>query len=293
MRAMRTALGLPPGDASLRESYVATLQDHDCDELVAEMDRSGVERTVLLVPDFTFALKDCSLTIEEMFERHAQILARHPGRFEVMGGVDPRWGKDGVDLFERFIARWGFSGLKLYPPCGYRPDDRMLFPFYEICAQRRLPVVIHMGPTSPALSFATARPEFVDGAALAFPDVPYILAHGATAHASECADLCTYRPNVYLDVSGFQTIEPLDPDFAALRLLLRRGIPHKVLYGTDWPVFRTSGSQAEFAQKFLAVARAELAARQVRLVMHENAEALWKQKAATPAAERHPVARHA
>jgi predicted TIM-barrel fold metal-dependent hydrolase len=262
-------------DASLQDRYVAGLQDHQCDELVAAMDVAGVHRAVLLLPDFTYVLRDCELSIEEMFERHAAILDRHPGRFEVLAGVDPRWGKDAVALFERGVEQLGFRGLKIYPPCGYRPDDPALFPMYEICAQRGLPVVVHMGPTSPVLGFSTARPELVDGAAQAFPSVPFILAHGATAHASDCADLCTYRPNVYLDVSGFQSVQAVDPDFTALRLLFRRGIHHKILYGTDWPVFRLQGTPATEAATFLSIAEAELGPGQLDLIMCRNAERLW------------------
>ena len=51
------------GTGALRDAYLATLQDHDCDELVRQMDRAGVQRTVLLVPDFTYCLKDAEHTI--------------------------------------------------------------------------------------------------------------------------------------------------------------------------------------------------------------------------------------
>ena len=33
--------------------------------------------------------------------RHAEVKRRHGDRLEVFAGIDPRWGKDGVDLFER------------------------------------------------------------------------------------------------------------------------------------------------------------------------------------------------
>lgn len=272
--AAADALGLPNNEVAVRDRYLAMLQDHSCDELVREMDAAGVTRTALLLPDFTYALKDCSLTIAEMFQRHALIRRRHPGRFEVLAGVDPRWGKDGVALFEYGVRELGFAGLKLYPPCGYFPHAPELTPYYEICRDHGLPVLIHMGPTSSALRFEFARPEFVAAAAYAFPSVRFVLAHAATAFTQECADLCAFRPNVFLDVSGFQSAETWDPELASLRFLLRRGIAHKVLFGTDWPVFRASGTQAEFTRRFMQVATEELGPMQIRLVAHDNARRL-------------------
>src|SRR5690606_8924801 len=114
----------------------------------------------------------------------------------------------------------GFCGLKLYPPCGYTANDPALFPFYEICAARGLPVLVHLGPTSSALRFDLAKPEFVEAAAFQFPGVGFILAHAATAYPAECAEICAFRPNVFLDVSGFQSLEAWDPDLSFLRLLL-------------------------------------------------------------------------
>jgi uncharacterized protein len=109
---------------------------------------------------------------------HRAILQRHAGRFAAFAGVDPRWGADGVTLFERAVTDWGFSGFKIYPPCGYTASDPALFPFYEICAARRQPVMVHTGPTSPALSFHESRPFGCDIAAKQFPGATFILAQG-------------------------------------------------------------------------------------------------------------------
>jgi predicted TIM-barrel fold metal-dependent hydrolase len=80
----------------------------------------------------------------------------------------------------------------------------MLDPYYEICAQRALPVLVHIGPTSPALSFEKTAPFDVDSAARRFPNVRFVLAHGAVAYVEEATMMCRYRPNVFLDISGFQ-----------------------------------------------------------------------------------------
>ncbi len=244
MRLALVSQGIRADANKLRGIYLAKYQDPECDELVAEMDAAGIAQSVLLAPDFTYALEGGRLTIEEILLHHKSVCERHPGRFYVFGGVDPRWGTDGIDLFERSLRELGFHGLKVYPPCGFHSSDPRLYPYYEICAQWQVPVLIHIGGTSPALAFDTASPVMLDKAARDFPQLNFILAHGSVSYVEECAMMCAFRPNVYLDVSGFQTA-----DLAMMDQLFRRGFPHKVLFGTDWPLFRHQGRQDECLAK--------------------------------------------
>jgi predicted TIM-barrel fold metal-dependent hydrolase len=239
--------GLPVTKDKVSRMHDATLRDPLCDELIREMDEAGIAEAVLLLPDFTYALKDSTHTIEELIDHHKLVTDRHPGRFRVLAGVDPRWGADGIALFERAIVEYGFDGMKLYPPCGYRLSDKLLYPYYEICAQYSLPVLSHIGATSPALDFEIALPIYVDKPARDFPGVDFILAHGSVHYPDECAMLCNNRPNVYIDVSGFEA-----GGVAGLNTLFRRGINHKVVFGTDWPIFRLQGRQAEFIARLTA-----------------------------------------
>jgi predicted TIM-barrel fold metal-dependent hydrolase len=252
------------------------MQDPLCDALVQEMNEAGIGKCILLIADFTLALKDCELSIEESFCAHRDVLARHSGRFEVFGGVDPRWGKDGLALFERSLTEYGFRGFKVYPPCGFSPSDRALFPFYEICAHHGAPVVVHIGPTSPVLSFTGTNPFLLDDAARQFPGVDFVLAHGAVNFTEECAMMCRFRPNVYLDVSAYQGTLGYDPEVGCLRDIFARGISHKILFGTDWPVFRLQGTQRNFVDAVTAKdgPLSGVAAGDRELVLHGNIERL-------------------
>lgn len=55
--------------------------------------------------------------------------------------------------------------------------------------------------------------------------------------------LATSRPNIYLDVSGFQGHVK-----RRLRQIFECGINHKLIFGTDWPVFRLQGPQKSFVE---------------------------------------------
>jgi len=276
IEAALAAQGIAPTSAKLASLYERKLQDPLCDELVAEMATAGIEKSILLAADFTWVLKDSALTVEESFRRHAEVLRRHPGKFEVFGGVDPRWGRDGLALLERSFVELGFRGFKVYPPCGFSPSDPALFPFYELCATHGTPVVVHIGPTSPALAFDTSNPFLLDAAARRFPTVNFILAHGSVSYREECAMLCGYRPNVYLDISGYQGEPRAEGKAEAVRAVVSRGINHKILFGTDWPVYRMQGSQESAVEAVLVEdgPLAELSDLEQALVLHGNAARL-------------------
>ncbi|KUJ41267.1 hypothetical protein ACZ90_67995 [Streptomyces albus subsp. albus] len=234
------ARGTPPPLDRILEGYVAQHQDHHADQLVREMDLAGVDRAVLMVPDFGMRM-DCPLTLEEMARRHHEIRSRHPGRFWVFIGADPRRGPEGVRAFERMVDAYRIDGLKLYPPCGYSPSDDGLYPYYEVCAERSLPVFVHTGPTAGSLDYDPAHPLRIDRAARDFPAVDFILGHAGLTHVDDAGFLAAHRPNVYLDIGGFAST-PTIPDWPEhLNRLFRLGLNHKIVFGTDWPLGRLAG----------------------------------------------------
>lgn len=274
--AVLTAQGIPATVDKLTAIFLEKMRDPLCDDLVKEMDQAGIAKAFLLAADFSYALRDCPLTIEESYLRHRDVLKRHPDRFEVFGGMDPRWGRDGLDLFERSLREFGFRGFKLYPPTGFAPSDPSLFPFYEICAHYRVPVTVHIGPTSPALSFTPTYPFLLDEAARRFPSVNFIMAHGAVSFTEECAMLCAFRPNLFMDISAFQSALRRDGSAAVVKAAVAKGINHKILFGTDWPVFRLQGDQKAFVEAVCGEngPLADLSDADRTMILHGNAERL-------------------
>ena len=237
----------PPDEARMREIEGLLRRvngDPRCERLLAEMDEAGIDRAVLLVIDFGFAFPE---PMDRMEANHREVRElMDTGRFIGFAGVDPRRGAAGQAMLENALGEQGFSGMKLYPPCGYSPSDPALFPFYEVCAAHGAPVLVHTGPTSPRLSFRHARPFEVEEAAFRFPTVNFILAHAGVVWHEDAALLAEFRPNVYLDLSGFQT-EVRRGGFAEiLHRHLRRGLSRKLLFGTDWPIYRLFGSQKDW-----------------------------------------------
>ena len=245
------AEGIPADRGRLLDALLAQNRDHQADDLVREMDAAGVARAVLMVPDFGLRL-DCELDPAEVALRHHDIRLRHPGRFWVFIGVDPRRGPAGVDAFDSVLHEYGFDGLKLYPPCGYSPSDRGLYPYYEVCRDRSLPVFVHTGPTAASLDFEPAHPLAVDQAARDFPAVTFILGHGGVTHVETAGYLAAYRHNIYLDLGGFAGATFPGGWPRHLNQLFHLGLNHKIIFGTDWPLNRMSGGLTRLVTEVVA-----------------------------------------
>src|SRR6478736_812646 len=262
--------------SAILDRFLGMMQDPHADGLVRSMREAGIVRSNLLVPDMTYALPNSKYTIEELLIHHHQVAQRHPGMFELFAGVDPRWGADGIALFERAVSELGYRGLKVYPPCGFDPSHDSMFPYYEICAAKGFPVLVHIGPTSPALSFSTSHPLHLDRACQSFPNVNFILGHGAASFATDCIALAAFRPNVFIELSGIQSVGSLPAAVAKLRPLSERGLNHKILFGSDFPVFQVPLGELAAAVFDERGPLSDASEADVRLVASGNVRRLWR-----------------
>lgn len=245
-------------------------QDEGCELLISEMDSAGIDKSILLIIDVSANVSSSFEDLLSVYDMHRSVLEKYPGRFVVFAGVDPRRGAQGLSLFEQSIKEWGFKGLKLYPPFGFSPSDESLFPYYEMCSNYKIPVLLHTGPTSPSLSFKFTSPNLIDEAAFLFPGVNFILGHAAFMLYEQGALLAEYRPNIYLDVSGFTNAFRLEKFEQILSEHKKRGILNKILFGTDWPIHRLSGSQKDLTGLFRKSAEKLLTEEEMDRIFYKN-----------------------
>lgn len=257
----------------LTAMMLAQYMDHSGETLLKEMDGAGITKAVLLAPDFS-QVADCEITPLEVIQCHHEIMQKHPDRFVALVGVDPRSGPDTLKNFDEAITRYRFAGMKLYPPAGYSPSDRRLYPFYEICAANKVPVLTHTGPGWHDLDFKLGHPMEVDQASRDFPGVNFILGHGAVSYSEDATYLCMYRENMYMDMSGFPAVISADGWEKHMNRMFRLGINHKILFGSSWPASRMSISLKKMLEPFIhegevfsGVSKADQ-----RLIMSTNAK---------------------
>ena len=81
------------------------------------------------------------------------------------------------------IGRAGEDGLK--PEWRFYPNDRAVYPLYEVVAEAGLPALFHTGhsgmgsglPGGGGIRLKYSNPMYVDDVAVDFPEMPIILAH--------------------------------------------------------------------------------------------------------------------
>ena len=164
--------------------------------------------------------------------------------------VDPMRGKEAAERAERLI-RAGVRGFKLHPPLQqFRANDRLAYPFYEVIAAAKLPVIFHTGhsgigtgmPGGGGVRLKYGSPMDMDDVAVDFPDMPLILAHPSFPWQDEAISICLHKPQVYIDLSGWSP-KYFSPTLVQYANTL---LKHKMLFGSDFPLIKPDRWMADF-----------------------------------------------
>ncbi|MBI4497286.1 MAG: amidohydrolase [Chloroflexi bacterium] len=234
--------GISPEEA---RQFVHETWDPDAKALLAVMDRAGVEKAVIFRVDYEFVVpgQGSAVPLEEQAQRTAATVQRHPDRLIWGAGVDPRR-PNAVQYLERAITEWGARAVKLYPPAGFYPNDRMCYPIYEKLVERNIPVMFHIGPVGAMpMRSKFAHPLHLDDVAIDFPELRIHAGHGGVgaARASggwwhEMLAVAELRRNIVIDIASWQlALEKRPVDFfRRLRDSIDVLGPDRILFGTDW-----------------------------------------------------------
>lgn len=142
------------------------------------------------------------------------------------------------------ILSLGLHGVKLHPDMQrFHIDDPRVYPLYELCAERGLPILMHMG--DPRYDFS--HPDRLHRVLSDIPELVVVGAHmgGWDNWDYACERLSGHR-NLYVDSSSsiaaagkhhglVPEIIYLDHDHATR--LIRAWGADKVIFGTDYPMW--------------------------------------------------------
>jgi predicted TIM-barrel fold metal-dependent hydrolase len=166
-------------------------------------------------------------------EELVPVRVHNPARFSFLANVNPHLHYPVAGELARQLAL-GAAGLKVHPVHGgFSAADPALYPAYQLCADRGLPVVVHCGTSS----FPGSANELADPALLApvlrdFPALTVVLAHGGRGWWYDAAaSLALLHENVWIELSG---LPPHRLPAYYQRFDLRR-LGRKFIFGTDWP----------------------------------------------------------
>jgi len=164
--------------------------------------------------------------------------------------VDPTRGADAVAEARRLIKA-GTRGFKLHPPVQqFHPNDRAVYPFYEVINEARLPVIFHTGhsgigtgmPGGGGIRLKYGNPMDIDDVAVDFPDMPIVLAHPSFPWQDEALSICLHKPQVFIDLSGWSP-KYFPPSLIQYANTLLR---QKMLFGSDFPFITPERWLADF-----------------------------------------------
>ena len=249
--------------------------DASAAQLLIAMDDAGIEKAALFPSPRSAVGDDMACGMEQVL----RIVKAHQDRFVAVGVAEPLGGAKTQDA----LAGWAADGLiravKFF--CGYEhfspADTDLLRPYLEIASTRQIPAIFHTGDTYSGAGVARlkfAKPLDVDEVAVAFPDLPVIIAHCGYPWLTDAGAVLYKNPNVYADISGWVYGHMIDEDRISLtrRLMELReylGSLDKLLFGTDFPISDPK-SYAKFAAE-LPIQESERDA-----ILFGNAKKLFK-----------------
>ena len=268
--------GIAPENVTRNLEKYPTVYQASPENLIKDMDEAGIDKSILLAVDYGLApgLSKPKVSIEEYNKWVADAADQYPDRLIAFVGVDPRR-KNAVEILERAVQEWGMKGLKLYPPCGFYPNERVVTPLWEKANELEIPVMVHSGPTFPQLKMKYSEPIYLEDILVRYPNLNIIIAHlGGGIWTEEVTGLRRLRNNVYADISGWQDLVYADKENAIQRLVHTYSILRsKCLFGSDWPAFNPQVSHKEWVDMINGL---DVEARLKKKLLGENAEKVLK-----------------
>jgi len=166
------------------------------EQLVDEMDESGVERAVVCA-GWDLEHDDMSWALDAV--------ERYPDRFAGSLMVDPFAGMEGVRQLERCVRDHGFKMARIAALRTLIPyNDPRCYPLYAKCVELDIPISINVGIPGPLVAAAKHQdPINLDEICAFFPDLKLIMAHGGDPWTEVCVRLMRRWKNLYYMTSAY------------------------------------------------------------------------------------------
>jgi len=247
------------------------------DRWVADLDRHGVNRTVLIA----------SVPGDE--SSVAEAVARHPSRFVGFFMLDPS-AADASDRARRAIHDLGLRGVCLFPAMHHvaLTDERVKRIVERAAEQPGVIVFVHCGVLTVGVrrklglpshfNLRLGNPLQVANLALAFPKVPFIIPHfgaGLLREALMAADTCA---NIHFDTSSSNSWTRYTPGLtldAVFKAALAVVGPSRLLFGTDSSFFPRGWQKGIYDAQRGIVEQAGVSAADASLIFGGNFDRLF------------------
>jgi uncharacterized protein len=229
-----------------------TVLENRLDALLQSMTKNNVDYSIVISSYMVDANRPSTSQIINIVSRNENIR----NRIRIVTGftIDNHTDED-LKQYITWLEDRLIIGIKLY--CGYEhyyPYDKRYQEVYDICMEYGVPVMIHTGDAySSKAKLRYAHPLNIDDIAVDNPELRIVMCHLGNPWIADCQEVLYKNSNVYSDISGLVVGDFRLP--SAIRyvsqinnLLNYVGKPHRLLYGSDWPI-SNMGSYLAFVRK--------------------------------------------
>lgn len=200
--------------------------DRSMPELIGEMDENNVECGFFAIRKGKGYGNEISVELDEAY----------PGRFRTFIGIEPT---DGMDVFqsevEKYVENGPATGIAMEPAIYGAPwyvDDEKVFPIYEYCQEKKIPVMFTYGGRNPA-DASYYMPMPMEHVAQTFPDMRILLLHGGWPWVTANCSLALNYRNIYLCADMYLVRAPGYRDYIdAANYFLQ----DKLMFGSAYPI---------------------------------------------------------
>jgi predicted TIM-barrel fold metal-dependent hydrolase len=149
--------------------------------------------------------------------------------------VDPNLGMDEVRRIREMKRRYNIDAVSVFP-AGVNPqvpiNDKRFYPIYTACVEENLPIFVCVGVPGPRVPMACQDVHLVDEVCWFFPELKFVMRHGAEPHVDMAVKLMLKYPNLFYSTSAFAP-KHYPPEI--IRFANSRGAD-KILYAGYFPM---------------------------------------------------------
>ena len=217
--AMASALRMKPA-ASLREASLAAT--------LSELDDAGIDLAVVPVRRGSEILGDVSN------DDVVALVRESAGRMIGLGAPNLANPHEGLEEVSMIAETPEFAGVVVEPGLWRVPlhgDDRRLYPIYQACSERNLPLLI-MGGGNAGPDITYTDPAILDHICADFPELKVVAAHGGWPWVYQTLHVAFRRANLYLSpdmylfgMAGWQAYVEAATGYLADRFLFGTAYP--------------------------------------------------------------------
>jgi predicted TIM-barrel fold metal-dependent hydrolase len=131
-------------------------------------------------------------------------LKEHPERFIPSAAVDPAQGMDAVRFLVAMHDEYGIKAATTFPAGSQVPiNDKRYYPIYAKCVELDIPIFVCAGVPGPRVPMAPQKVELIDEVCWFFPELKFVMRHGAEPWTELAVKLMLKWPNLYYSTSAF------------------------------------------------------------------------------------------